>query len=414
MNAAKIPATAVAVATYVVVAGIFTQSGVILEPAAARFHVPLAQAAIVFSYASAGNLGGIVLSTMIFALFSIRRILIGAYLVLFAGVATIVLTPQLGVAYGAMFAIGLGVGTGLSAGAVILAKLYVDRARAVAFLSTDCAFSGTGFVIPAVAAAVISAGWIWPSGYVIVAAVALVALVAALIVRLPVTTGPRAAVEATREPRRPRAYLTIGLFAAGITAYLTGQTTFTLWAPAVLHDVFHLGSLQAGGIVGSFFGPSSLGLVTAALVVSRLPPRAVLIFALVMGVSLTLTLALLTNVHAFFLVTFAFGFTTTCMFKIMISIGSEQLPGSPPSLVTFLLLCSGIGTTVAPLLSGAIVRVAGLHASLWCACALHAATAAIVLAALLNEALAKREMRRAEPARPQRDHDAESPSPMSA
>ena len=414
MNATKIPATAVAVATYVVVAGIFTQGGVILEPAAAHYHVSLAEAASLFSSASAGNLAGIVLSTLIFAVFSIRRILIGAYLALFAGVATIVLTPHISVAYGAMFVIGLGVGTGLSAGAVILAKLYVDRARAVAFLSTDCAFSGTGFVIPAVAAALIAAGWIWQSGYLIVAAIALVALVAALIVPLPATTGPRAAVDVTLEPRRPRAFLTIGLFAAGITAYLTGQTSFTLWAPTVLHDVFHLGSLQAGGIVSSFFGPSSLGLVTAALVVSRVPPRAVLLFALGMGVALSLTLALVANAHVFFLVTFAFGFTTTCMFKIMISIGSEQLPGSPPSLVTFLLLCSGIGSTIAPLLSGYVVKTAGLHASLWCAFAFHTATAAIVIAALLNEALAKRDVQRRRSPRPARDHDAESGSPMSA
>jgi TsgA-like MFS transporter len=128
--------------------------------------------------------------------------------------------------------------------------------------------------------------------------------------------------------------------------------------------------------------------VTAAVLVSRVPPRLVLIFALAMGSLLTLTLALLTDAHTFFLVTFAFGFTTTCMFKLMISIGSEQLPNSPPWLVTFLLFCSGLGTTTAPIVSAQLVKLSGVHASLWVAFAFYAATAVTIGAALATEGAA--------------------------
>jgi TsgA-like MFS transporter len=393
VNTAKIPATAVAIATYVIASGIFTQGGVVLEPAAAKFHASLADTAVLFSYASAGNLAGMIVSTGVVAFVSLRRILACAYACVFAGIALIVGTSHLVFAYGAMFLIGLGVGTGLASGAVILAKLYVERARAAAFLSTDCAFSGTGFVIPAVAAAAVSAHWIWQTGYVIVAGVALLVLLAALTIALPPTGRARTSTVAA-EPRSPRAFVTIALFAGGIACYIIGQTTFTIWAPAVLHDVFGAAALQSGGIVSAFFGPSSLGLVTAAIVVSRVPPRAVLAFALVMGAALSFILASISSVGAFVLVTFAFGFTTTCMYKLMISIGSEQLAGSPPPLVTTLLLCSGIGTTLAPLISAAVVKGEGLHASLWVAFAFHAATLVIVFAALANEALARRASRR--------------------
>ncbi len=385
MKPAKIPATLIAVTTYVIASGIFTQGGVILKPAAAYFHAPLTDTALLFSFMSAGNLAGILISIAIFNVLSIRQVLLCAYLCLFAGVAAIVAFHQLPLAFAAAFAIGLGVGTGLSSGAVILAKLYVDRVRAVAFLSTDCAFSGTGFVIPAVAAAAIAAQWRWQSGYLVVAGIAAAALLAAQWIAFPPTGRAPERDGAPAEPRRRGAFVTIALFALGVAAYITGQTTFTLWAPAVLQDVLGVPALQAGTIVSSFFGPSSLGLVTAAFVVSRVPPRAVLAFALVMGTVLTLTLALLTNAHAFFLVTFAFGFTTTCMYKIMISIGSEQLPASPPSLVTFLLLCSGVGTTAAPIVSAQAIKLAGLHASLWVAFAFHAATLVVVLAALATE-----------------------------
>jgi TsgA-like MFS transporter len=121
------------------------------------------------------------------------------------------------------------------------------------------------------------------------------------------------------------------------------------------------------------------------VLVSRVPPRFVLLFALAAGTTLSLALALLADAHTFFLVTFAFGFTTTCMFKLMISIGSEQLPNSPPWLVTFLLFCSGIGTTAAPIVSAALVKLAGVHASLWVAFAFYGATMLVIATALLSE-----------------------------
>jgi TsgA-like MFS transporter len=385
MTRSKIPATAVAIASYVIVAGIFTQGGVVLQPAAAYFHTSLPDTAALFSYVGLGNLCGILVSIFVFNAFSIRQVMIAAYLVMAGALAAMATAHSLNVACASIFVIGLAVGTGLSAGAVILAKLYEDRARAVAFLSTDCAFSATGFVIPALAAAAFTAGWAWWGGYAMVACIAAATLIAVAFIAFPATGRAAAAHPAAGQAPRPGAYLTIALFALGLGLYLTGQTTFTIWAPAVLQHVLDVPALQAGTIVSSFFGPSSLGLVTAAVLVSRMPPRFVLLFALAMGTVLTLTLALITDAHAFFLVTFAFGFTTTCMFKLMISIGSEQLPTSPPTLVTFLLFCSGIGTTAAPIVSAQLVKFSGIHASLWVAFAFYAATMLTIVAALATE-----------------------------
>jgi TsgA-like MFS transporter len=236
MTRAKLPATIVAIATYVIVAGIFTQSGVVLEPAAAFFHASLPDTAVLFSYASAGNLSGIIVSLVAFNLFSIRTVLVAAYACLFAGVGTIVATHDLAIACGAILAIGLGVGTGLSAGAVILAKLYADRARAVAFLCTDCAFSASGFVLPAIAGALIAEHARWWSGYVVVAVLALLVLVAAVWLTFPATgRAERAARQAGTAAPAPRgSTLRIALISLGLALYLTGQTTFTIWAPAVL------------------------------------------------------------------------------------------------------------------------------------------------------------------------------------
>jgi TsgA-like MFS transporter len=387
VDISKASATAIAVATYIVMGGFFTQSGVILTAAAAYFRTPIPEAATLFSYLTGGNLIGLVVCLFVFNVLSIRRVLIFAYLTLFAGVALLGLSRALPVGALAIGLCGFGAGVGLSAGAVIIAKTYALRSRAVAFLGTDCTFSLSGYVFPAFAANAIALGWMWQSGYIAVAAVAALLLVGAAFVRFPVTG--RAAAAATQAvvaivPSRASRGA-VALFALGLGLYLCGQGAFLIWAPQDLQKTFGLSALQAAPVIGAFWGPSIFGLVTAALLVTRIPPRAVVIGAATAAVASLLACTFAPDAHAFFTATFAFGFASTCLFKLMISIGSEQIADAPPQLVTFLLLSASIGGTIAPAVSAWIVNVRGPHAGIVMALACYSGTLAAALAALAVE-----------------------------
>jgi TsgA-like MFS transporter len=388
MNGRTVAATAVAIATYVVMGGLFTQSGVILGSAAAWYQLAIPEAAVLFSYLVGGNLAGLIVCMFVFDVLPIQRVLILAYVALFAGVALIGAShaPPLGaLAFGLC---GFGAGVGLSAGAVIIAKLFTQRARAVAFLATDCTFSLSGYVFPALAANAIAAGRLWQSGYLAVAGVALVLLIASFGVRLPATrrSDRAAAPLAAQRVRLPStALLPIGLFALALGFYLCGQGAFLIWAPNDLQSSFGLSAPAAAPIVGAFWGPSIFGLVAAALIVTRIPPRIVAIGAAMLAVMSLATVTLAHDVHAYFTATLAFGFTSTCLFKLLISIGSEQLTDAPPQLVTFMLLAASIGGTIAPALSAAIVRNHGAHAGIEFALVSYGGTLIAALAALTVE-----------------------------
>jgi MFS transporter, TsgA protein len=383
----KAPATAIAIATYIVMGGFFTQSGVILTAAASYFHAPIPQTATLFSYLTGGNLAGLIVCLFIFNVFSIRRVLVCAYLTLFAGVALLAVSHALPIGALAIGLCGFGAGVGLSSGAVIIAKTYALRSRAVAFLGTDCTFSLSGYVFPAFAANAIALGWIWQSGYLAVAAVAAALLVAAAFVRFPVTgrTVPAGPAPAPRIASSRASRFAIALFALGLGLYLCGQGAFLIWAPQDLQTTFGLSAALAAPVVGAFWGPSIFGLVTAALLVTRIPPRAVVIGAAMATIGSLLACTLAPNAHAFFVATFAFGFASTCLFKLMISIGSEQIADAPPQLVTFLLLSASVGGTIAPAASAWIVNLRGPHAGIVMALACYAAMLAATLAALAVE-----------------------------
>jgi TsgA-like MFS transporter len=175
------------------------------------------------------------------------------------------------------------------------------------------------------------------------------------------------------------------LFAFALALYLCGQGAFLIWAPQYLETAFGLPAQQAAPIVGAFWGPSIFGLVTAAVVVSWVPPRVVVLCAATLTVGSLVAATVVHDAHAFFTATIAFGFTSTCLFKLLISIGSEQIADPPPQLVTMLLLSASVGGTIAPVLSAAIVAGSSAHAGIVVALVCYAGTLAAALVAMIAE-----------------------------
>ncbi len=386
----KLAPTIVAVLSYVVMAGFFTQSGIVLEPVAHHFGRAVTDTAGVFSYLVGGNLAGIIASLVIFNLLSIRATFVAAYVVMFAGVALACTTRSFALASLAIALIGFGGGLGLSAGAVIISKTYAANRRAIAFLATDCAFSLAGFVFPAIAAVSIARGLGWASGYVVVAAVAAIVLVGNSWVRFPSVRRTLGRRSQARSTASNGALARVGLFGTALALYLCGQSVFLIWSPSYLQTVFGLSALDAGKSVSSFWGPSIFGLVVAALVTARIAPRVVLLVAASAAVAFLSLIAATGSVTTFFALTAAFGFSSTCMYKLMISVGSEQIEAAPPQLVTFLLLAGSVGGTLAPIVSAQVVRALGPHAGPSMTLACYAGALAVVVLVLALERSARR------------------------
>jgi TsgA-like MFS transporter len=388
----KIAATAVAICAYIVMGGFFAQNGVILDAAAVYFHAPVTTTATLFSYLTGGNLIGLIVCMVIFEAVPIRGVLALAYATLFAGVALLFATHDLRIGALAIGMCGFGAGVGLSAGAVIIAKSYAQRVRAIAFLGTDCTFSLAGYIFPSIAANAIAAGWAWQSGYVAVAVFAGLLLLASAFIAFPaVGRAARRTEDARVRPAAGAGSIAgVALFAFGLASYLCGQGAFLIWAPHELTTAFGLRPIDAAGIIGQFWGPSILGLLAAGLIVTRVSPRIVMTAAATIAVASLVAIAGAPGAHAFFMATLVFGFSSTCLFKLMISIGSEQIPDAPPQLVTFLLLSASIGGTIAPALSARVVDASGSNGGVVMAACCYALTLACIVAALIVERTSRR------------------------
>ena len=390
--------TLIAFLSYMIMSGLLTQAGVILNAIAAQLEMTAAQTVSIFSWLTGGALIGTLMSMYLYTRFSLRRLLIITDLfLLILGVVLPLLTDAGYPLLAAVF-LGLGVccGCGLSGGAVIISRIYRAQRRASAFIATDCAFSAAGFIFPTLA------GWLlvkeqdWTLSYLAVASLAVIILILAVTTVFPdvhrAVSSESAGQKETALAQFKRILTPrVVCFAVGVCLYLIAQTTFLTWAPNYLMAYFDARQEVAGQVVGNYWGFSIFGLLTSVVLVNFIPTRLMLLVVSGIAITCTTLFLLINSVAAFLTLGLAFGLLTTCIYKIAISVGTQQIADSPPMLVTLMLFSGSIGSTLAPVISGWVVESSDEKGALMLALAGFIMMLVLFIVAMVLERKAKRQ-----------------------
>ncbi|MCF2947437.1 MFS transporter TsgA [Paraglaciecola aquimarina] len=360
--------TLIAFMTYMVMSGLMTQIGVLISPLAEYLNVSVTKVASIFSLLTGGTLAGTFIAMWLYGRFTTQRILQVNYLAFILSLILLVFldSQSLLVVSIFLFVLGIGCGIGLAGGAVLITHLYNEKKRASAFLATDCSFSLAGYIFPSLAIILLSANHLWTLSYAVVGVLAFLIFIGCFILRFPRDTQRN---QRDLEPYEPSTKVNIWtprviLVAFALCCYLTSQTTFLTWAPSYLQEILSLDSTQAASAVGNYWGPSIFGLLTVTLLVMKVPTRPLLLCVLAIAVALSFLLYSTSDPDWFLTVTLGLGFLTSCIFKLGISIGTQQIKNAPPFLVTFLLCSATLGSTIAPALSALVVSTFGVSSAM--------------------------------------------------
>jgi TsgA-like MFS transporter len=366
----KVALTLVAFLTYMVMSGLLTQIGIIISPLADYLNISITAAASMFSLLTGGTFVGTFVAMLVYGHFPIQRIFqlnYSTFLLLLILLVSLDIRLQWVVSC-YLFSLGICCGVGLAGGAVLIAKLYDEQKRASAFLATDCSFSLAGYVFPSLAVVILAANQLWTVSYAVVGILAILILIACFFLSFP---ADKTAMETPIENHQqttieqpsiwtPRVFI----MALALCCYLTTQTTFLTWAPSYLEQVLGLNSTQAAQALGNYWGPSIFGLLALTVIVIKVPTRPLLLAVLVIAIVLAFILQSTPDPQWFLTVTLALGFLTSCIFKLGISVGSQQVQSAPPILVTFLLCSATVGSTIAPALSAYVVSIFGVASAM--------------------------------------------------
>ncbi|MFB2903454.1 MFS transporter TsgA [Aeromonas jandaei] len=335
MNTYKLLLMLVAFMTYMIMAGLLTQIGIVIRPMSVYLDISLTESAAMFSYLTGGTLIGTIISMVVYDKIRIKtvfRAIYIAFIVTTAALSLLSFKSQEVVSLCLMI-LGICCGIGLSGGAVIISRIFEENKRASAFIATDCAFSASGYIFPTLATILIAAHFEWTYAYYGVAVLAAIIIITTFVIRYPENNGTGGDKNNTAGPAKPsfRSLLTprVLLMGIGLCLYLFAQSTFLTWGPSYLTEAFGLSPEKAGSVVSNYWGPSVFGLVTASLLVNKIPARVMLMSMISAAIALTVYLSITQNSQHFMLITLVFGFLTSCIYKLGISVGSQQLASSP-------------------------------------------------------------------------------------
>ncbi|TPV57856.1 MFS transporter TsgA [Aestuariibacter sp. GS-14] len=390
--------TLIAFFSYMVMSGLLTQAGVILNAVATTLQLPPAVAVSMFSWLTGGVLVGTCVSMYLYTRFPLKYLLVLTYsglliLLLVLGV----IMPQSYSAVAAIFwLLGLACGCGLSGGAVIISKIYQAQRRASAFIATDCAFSAAGYLFPTLAGWLLAQHYPWQYSYLAVGGIALLILIFVLSgdcpqaheSRSPLLQGnSRNTVADNSAWLQFRSIVNVRVvcMALAVCSYLIAQTSFLTWAPSYLSVAFGLSADAAGQVVGNYWGASIFGLLLSVALVNVVPTRWLLICASMMAIGLTFSMVSSGSGEMFISLGFAFGFLTTCIYKVAISLGTQQIPNAPPMLVTLMLFSGSVGSTIAPAISGVVVAASNEQGALWLSVCCYLLMALLFIVTLVSE-----------------------------
>ncbi|MCP4233186.1 MAG: hypothetical protein GY770_06325 [Aestuariibacter sp.] len=116
-----------------------------------------------------------------------------------------------------------------------------------------------------------------------------------------------------------------------------------------------------------------------------MPTRLLLLSASVIAIGLTTAMVVSGSPDTFVSLGFAFGFLTTCIYKVAISLGTQQVPNAPPMLVTLMLFSGSVGSTLAPAVSGVVVSLSHEQGALWLSVCCYTIMALLFLVTILSE-----------------------------
>lgn len=367
----RILLTAIAFLSYMVMSGLLTQAGVILNAIAEQLQLPASEAVSVFSWLTGGALVGTFISMYLYTRFQLRLLLTLTYSV-FIGLMVLlqfVLIQSYSELAALFLGLGLCCGLGLSGGAVIISRIYHAQRRASAFIATDCSFSAAGYLFPTLAGILLVMNLDWRLSYQAVALLAVLILICVWMSDLPElhsqSVSPQTHNDSAWQQFRYITTPRVICFAIGVCLYLIAQTSFLTWAPNYLMARFELPASEASQVVGNYWGFSIFGLLLSVVLVNIIPTRLMLLVVSAIAVTFSMVFLSLTDPAMFLTLGIAFGLLTTCTYKIAISVGTQQVSDSPPMLVTLMLFSGSIGSTLAPALSGLVVSAFDESGALW-------------------------------------------------
>ena len=367
-----------------IMAGFVTTIGLVTEPAAEHFGVSISDIASQFSWLTAGVFVGGILAFFIFDHLPIKLVTIGSYI---AAIVLIILLNRLK-AY-AFLPILLGLIGNFFAivvcgGVTIITQQWRGHRSQMIMVAQDAMFNGGGIAFAALTTWFVVNSYGWSAVYLVVT------LFLGFVVILAAVTSFEPAYEAEQNESDEVEQWNLGIILVGVSLllFMTAKIAIFVWAPQFVQQTFESGPELAGEFMGNVFLAAFLGSLAGTWLASKISVRFLLYGFVLVSLLSVYAISSAQSTSSILFLGYCYGLSVSATYNSYIAFGLAFVSNPSHKNVVYLQLMSGLGSTVAPVVSSLVVHEAGSTRSALQLCFVLLLT--VVLTLVISDALYRR------------------------
>ncbi|MDA0977228.1 MAG: MFS transporter [Proteobacteria bacterium] len=341
-----------------IMAGFVTTVGLLTEPAATHYGVPITSVAAQFTWFTGGVFLGGILAFFVFDYVAIRPVIVWSYLV------TIILILWLHFAapYSFLPVLLLLIGTLMAivicGGVTVITQQWQGHRRQMIMVAQDAMFNGGGIVFSGAATWFVINEFGWSSVYLVVAALSgLVVLVSAISSFDPAVMPEEVESpdESTLAGNWNPGILLVGF---SLLLFMMAKISIFVWAPQFIQQTFDVGPEAGGQFMANVFAAAFVGSLFGTWAASRIEVKYLLYCFVLVSMLAVLALTLASSLTLVLLLGYVYGISVSATYNSYVAFGLSFVRQPSHKNVVYLQLMSGLGSTLAPFVSSMIVAFA--------------------------------------------------------
>ena len=367
-----------------IMAGFVTTIGLVTEPAAEHFGVSISDIASQFSWLTAGVFVGGILAFFIFDHLPIKVVTISSYLaaivliILLNRLKTYAFLPILLGLIGNFFAIVV------CGGVTIITQQWRGHRSQMIMVAQDAMFNGGGIAFAALTTWFVVNSYGWSAVYLVVT------LFLGFVVILAAVTSFEPAYEAEQNESDEVEQWNLGIILVGVSLllFMTAKIAIFVWAPQFVQQTFESGPELAGEFMGNVFLAAFLGSLAGTWLASKISVRFLLYGFVLVSLLSVYAISSAQSTSSILFLGYCYGLSVSATYNSYVAFGLAFVSNPSHKNVVYLQLMSGLGSTVAPVVSSLVVHEAGSTRSALQLCFVLLLT--VVLTLVISDALYRR------------------------
>ncbi len=367
-----------------IMAGFVTTIGLVTEPAAEHFGVSISDIASQFSWLTAGVFVGGILAFFIFDHLPIKVVTISSYLaaivliILLNRLKTYAFLPILLGLIGNFFAIVV------CGGVTIITQQWRGHRSQMIMVAQDAMFNGGGIAFAALTTWFVVNSYGWSAVYLVVT------LFLGFVVILAAVTSFEPAYEAEENESDEVEQWNLGIVLVGVSLllFMTAKIAIFVWAPQFVQQTFESGPELAGEFMGNVFLAAFLGSLAGTWLASKISVRFLLYGFVLVSLLSVYAISSAQSTSSILFLGYCYGLSVSATYNSYVAFGLAFVSNPSHKNVVYLQLMSGLGSTVAPVVSSLVVHEAGSTRSALQLCFVLLLT--VVLTLVISDALYRR------------------------